>query len=124
MLRRYLNTDYETVKVWADMRKFPLLPQEYLPVTGFIHEGFCVGFLYKTDSKIAWLEWVISNPFSDSEKRNSAMNEIIEELAKDAKEQGFKVIFTSVEHKGLIERYKTLGFEVTDKTMTNMIGRL
>ncbi len=124
MLRRYTNFDYQTIKGWSDARGSVLIPQEYLPLTGFVHEGHCAGFLYKTDSAVAWLEWVFSNPASDSKARNLAMNEMIDELCNEAKRLGFKVILTTVEHKKLIERYESLGFETTDKEMTNMLKRV
>jgi hypothetical protein len=124
MLRRYTVLDYPIVKTWADARKFPLVPQEFLPSIGFIHENYCVGFLYKTDSKICWLEWVISNPVSDKPARDKALNELLSALVEIAHKEGFKAIFSSLEHKGLIERYNSLGFVETDKGMTNMVRRL
>ena len=56
--------------------------------------------------------------------RNKALDLLINKLIEQAKELKFKVIFTSVEHKKLLERYKDHGFVETDKSMTNMIKRL
>jgi hypothetical protein len=121
MLRRYTNFDYQTIKGWSDARGSVLIPQEYLPLTGFVHEGHCAGFLYKTDTPVAILEWVFSNPASNSTERNTAMNELINGLVAEAKKLGFKMVFTFAEHKKLIERYQSLGFQVTDKEMTHMM---
>lgn len=121
-VRPYTFLDYPTVKEWADKRKFPLVPPEFLPPNGFIIDDCCVCFVYRSETPIAWLEWVISNP--DSDVRDDALNLLIEAACDWAKGQGFKVLFTSVEHKGLIERYKSLGFIETDRSMTNLLRNL
>jgi hypothetical protein len=126
MLRRYTQFDYATISEWGRKRQFPVLPPEFLPRTGLIHENYCVGFLYGTDSKICLMEWVISNPDSDKEERNIAMNELICALLEEAKRQGFKIVFSSVEaaNEKLVKRYESNRFVVTDRGMSNMIKDL
>jgi len=126
MLRRYTHFDYGIITEWARARQFPVLPQEFLPATGLIHEGHCVGFLYGTDSKICWMEWIISNPNSKSSERNTAMNELLDGLIEEAKRQGFLIMFSSVEaaNKKLTDRYGSKGFVMTDTGMNNMIKDL
>jgi hypothetical protein len=123
-MQPYNHFHYNKIREWAARRDFTIPAPEYLPETGYINNNHCAGFLYKTDSKICWLEWVVSNPDSPKEERNLALNELIDKLCDDAQKLGFKAIFTSVEHEGLLERYKKLGFNTTDKSMTNMIRRL
>jgi hypothetical protein len=123
-IREFNKIDYYLICEWWTAHKWNAPSYLMLPKTGFIIEGLCAGFLYKTDSEIAWLEFVISNPKSDKELRNEALNILIEKLINEAKQSGFKVIFTSVEHTKLIDRYKNHGFVETDKSMTNMIKRL
>lgn len=120
-IRPYTFLDYTSLEHWATLRKFPLLPPDYLPKTGFIVPGHCIGFLYETDTPITWLEWVISNPEA---KNDEALNLLIETACSRAKELGYKMIFTSLEHKGLIERYKQHEFIATETGMTNMMRKL
>ncbi len=84
-------------------------------------ENHAVGFLYRTDSGLAWMEWITTNPASDKMDRDKALNLLIETLINEAKSQGVAAVFTSVEDTGLIDRYGQHGFQVTDKNMTNMV---
>lgn len=124
IFRNYINSDYWTLASWWNAHNWPCPDQEMLPETGFIVEDVCAGFLYKTDSKIAWLEFIISNPKIEKEKRTQSLDLVISALCEEAKKLGFKVIFTSVQHKKLIQRYENHGFIVADNDMKNMVKRI
>ena len=124
IIRPYTELDYWTLAAWWTDHDWPCLDPEMLPKTGFIVEGVCAGFLYKTDSKIAWLEYIISNPKSDKEERNKGLDLVITELCNEAKKCGFEAIFTSSSHDKLINRYKNHGFISTDESMTHFIKRV
>ena len=123
-IREYKNSDYWTLASWWTAHNWACPHQEMLPKTGFIIEDVCAGFLYKTDSKIAFLEWIISNPKSNKEERNKALNILINQLCEDAKKSEFEAIFTSSNHNKLIERYKNHGFNLTDESVTHLIKRI
>lgn len=123
-VRKYERYEYYTLVEWWNQHNWKAPSINMLPKTGFIVENVCAGFLYKTDSEIAWLEFIISNPNSDKEERSKGLDLVINALLEEAKISGFKAVFTSVEHKKLIERYKEHGFIETDKDMTNMVKRL
>ena len=123
-LRPYTNLDYWTLASWWNTHKWPCPDQEMLPKTGFIVEEICAGFLYKTDSKIAWLEFIISNPVSDKQERNKALDLLIKKLCEEAKNCEFAAVFTSTEHEKLIQRYTDHGFKITDNNMKNMVKRI
>jgi hypothetical protein len=116
--------DYQTVCGWWEAHGWPQLPTNLLPANGFIVEGLCAGFLYKTDSAFAILEFVVGNPSSDKIERGEALKVLIERAIESAREQGALVVFTSTEHPSLIEHYQTRGFVVTDKNMTNLVRRI
>lgn len=119
--RPYSDKDYPTVLKWLTAQEWPPLPVEVLPKTGFIVDDYCAGFLYKTDSAIAWLEWVVANPDTDYNKRGEALDNLINSLVTEAKDQGFKIVLTSCQHNRLINRYDNHGFKITDKNMTNLM---
>jgi len=123
-IKPYNRLDYWELCSWWAGHGWMAPDQDMLPEHGFIINNICAGFLYKTDSKIAWLEFIISNPRSEKLERNKALDLLIEQLYSRAKELGFKAIFTSATHKGLIERYKDHGFVVTDTSMTNLVKRI
>lgn len=117
-------TDYQEISQWWEAQKWPVIPTSMLPANGYIVPGHAVAFLYKTDSGFGILEWCLVNPAADKEARRAALDEVISCLVVRAKEIGVQSIFTSTDHKGLIERYQKQGFLVTDKGMTNMIRRI
>jgi hypothetical protein len=120
-IRNYKSSDYSVISEWWKSHKWPVLPEHMLPKTGMIIDNFCAGFLYKTDSSIAWLEFIISNPSTKKEERADALDILIKGLVNRAKEDGFKTIFTSVEHPSLITKYKNNGFVIGDTNMTNLV---
>lgn len=54
----------------------------------------CSGWLYQSDSKIAWIEWVVMNKEAPKEIRTGALDFLYETLFNRAKELGFEVIMS------------------------------
>lgn len=71
----------------------------------------CSGWLYQTDSKLAWIEWVVMNKKAPKETREGALDFLYESLFNRAKELGFEVVMSIANHSSLIKRLKNkLGF--------------
>ena len=83
----------------------------------------CAGFLYTTDSAITLLEFIISNPKANKEKKSVALDLMYDSLIQSAKEQGSKFIFSAVSKPSLIKKLEKYQFAVADKDMVHM-GRL
>lgn len=122
--------DYPVLAGFWRAQGWSPVPAQDLPPTGVVIEDeetgtlLAAGFLYKTDSSIAWLEFIVGNPKADRTPRRLAVDLVITRLTEHAKQSGFRNVFSSLEHKGLIRRYKNHGFVETDKEMTNLIKRL
>ena len=123
-IRKFQKEDHPMVCSWWKAHSWPLIPIEMLPTTGVIVDDVAAGFLYKTDSKIAWIEFIVTDPVSDKAHRSEALDKLISSLSEEAKSDGYALIFTSVEHPKLLARNQEHGFAVTDTNMTNMIKRL
>jgi N-acetylglutamate synthase-like GNAT family acetyltransferase len=123
-IRMFEKTDYPQVSQWWTEHKWPSIDHEHLPENGYIVEGYCAGFIYKTDSAFGLLEFVVANPKTDKDERAEALDLLLDTMIKKAKELKIKSLFTSLEHPKLIERYRKHGFMVSDTNMTNMIMRL
>lgn len=119
-----LDKDYDVISSWWKSYKFPVIPREALPKNGFIIDETCAGFIYSTDSSISWLEFVVANPSLSKEERKQGLQKLLLGLTGLAKELGYSIIFSSVNHSSLMERYKEVGFEQSDTNMTNFIRRL
>jgi hypothetical protein len=114
---------YETICSWWASHGWTPLPLGALPKTGFVVPGYAAGFLYKTDSQFAVMEWIVANPNSDKIGRRAALDAVVAALLKEAETSGYLLVQTSVEHLGLIARYETHGFVKTDTGMSNMIRK-
>lgn len=120
-IQAYSPLDLEQINHWLELREWPQFEAHVLPKTGFIIKDTAVGFLYKTDSSFCLMEWLVTNPLKSSEERDKALNQVIEALVQNAKDSGFKLIFSSLSDQGLVKRYTNSGFIVTDNNMTNLI---
>lgn len=116
---------YNTLIKWWKGHKWVLVPLDSLPDTGLVcffgDKPVCAGFLYRTNSNIAWLEWLVCDPKADRNYRSACIDKLIKELINLAKEDGYKIIFTSVSNKNLITRLGRHNFEITDNNMNNLI---
>lgn len=111
----------QSIQKWGLKYGFPLPAQEILPETGFIVEDLACGFLYKTNSKLAWLEWVFSNPEKPKEDRAKALDLIFKTIEQEAKSQGFLVLFSAAAISGYAQVLQRNGFQETDKNVSHHI---
>lgn len=115
---------YKTICEWWKWWKWPELPLESLPKTGLVacvdESPVCAGWVYRTDSNICWMEWIISNPQAGKAERHAAIELLLDALTESAELMGYKVIFTSARNQHLIRRLNGRGFAVTDREMTNL----
>jgi hypothetical protein len=125
---RLLNdTDYEDILVgwWKDW-KWEAPAKDFLPDSGFIvYDGdipVCAGYLYTTNSGVAWVDWIISNfNYKDRENRKQALNLLVDTLTNLSKLTGFKYCYALIKNKSLINTYKELGYTEGDSYTSEMI---
>ena len=130
-LRIAKHSDYETLKEWWAFWRFPApsfysLPQED-------KENFCgviaykddkeiaSGFLYKTNSTLCWVEYIVTNPMTSAEERSEGVQKVLNSLSELAIEFGYVAVFSSLKNENLINKYKDNGFVEGSKNTTEMI---
>jgi hypothetical protein len=86
---------FEDVCLWAEARSLGLPPKGGLPKTGRIVPGKCALFIYKTDSKVGFMESLISNPCSSPSDIPEAIDLCVQALEKDALDLGIQFIISS-----------------------------
>lgn len=106
-VRPYEDKDFEQIKSWA--RPGINYDPELFPRTGYIVDNICAYFLYETDSRVAWLENLISNKDSDKEERRKAIGMVIDALIIEAKRKGYKVLYATTSNSNLITRAMLIG---------------
>lgn len=82
----------------------------------------CAGFLYLTNSKASWIDWIISSKtYTDREKRKFALNLLISTLTDLSKDMGNKYAYALIKHDNLIKTYQSLGYIKGDSYQSEMI---
>lgn len=127
---RFLKeNDYDTLcEWWKDWRWTPP-PADMLPQDGkggvMICKGdvgICAGFVYFTNSKTAWIEFIVSNFQYKEKDRHEAIELLINVLTDMIKDMGdYKYIYTSLKSKSLIDRYVNCGFQLGSTNCNEMI---
>ena len=129
-IRKLNSTDYEDILVswWNDWGWEPPA-KDFLPDDG---EGglivldddipVCAGFIYITNSKVAWVDWIISNKNYDNKKaKHRAVKSLVDSLTQACKAGGSKYAYALIKHDGLIDTYKELGYMKADNYSQEMI---
>ena len=127
---RYLrHDDYDNFLVdWWESWNWVPPTRDMLPENGtggivVSKDGvdICAGFIYFTNSKMAWLEFIVSNKEYRQSDRKDAIEFLINTLSLVAKDKGFNYIYASIKNTSLIDRYKASGFKAGDSGCTEMI---
>lgn len=123
---RYLETDTETqmlIKWWNDW-KFPV-PHGFLSTRILIiskdDQDICAASLIATDTKIAWLDWFISDKQIKNRKlRKEALNFLIIKSQSLAGYLGFTALVSCISEKKnpSLNKILTNNDFVKDKTIT------
>lgn len=106
--------DLPVIQHWCWKRGVPQLEAKFLPEIGLICPGLCAGFLFKTDSKVAMIGNLISNPQAKKESRSLALDLLIEMLYNRGRLEGFDRITVAANLPHVKDRYLRLGFKAGD----------
>ena len=107
----YEDDHYPMLMDWWEKRGMGMTPEERLPEIGYIVPEVAAGFLYQTDSDIALIEGLISNPETDGFTRHGALDAIVDALAEKAKELGFKTLYGFTRQRAVARRAERHGYD-------------
>ena len=103
--------------------------KEMLPMNGIgglmvecENQPVVAGFLYLTNSKIAWMEWIISDKNYKKRNKKEAIELLINSLEQIAKSTGAEMIFSVSQNKRLLKTHENLGYTI-DKTPSHEISK-
>lgn len=115
---------FEVLKSWWLQYGWVVPELETLPPTGFIAVSngapICAGFCYFTDSKMAFMDWIIGDRSADKELRKQGVDMVINALITRAKEKEVGIIYTVTGNTHLINTYKELGFGEMEKNISSL----
>tara|TARA_R100001530_G_scaffold33585_1_gene26341 strand:- start:128 stop:538 length:411 start_codon:yes stop_codon:yes gene_type:complete len=113
------ETDYEEIlcQWWKDWRWTPP-SRDFLPDNGtggfMVYDDttpICAGFMYLTNSKAVWCDWIISNfRYKDKQKRRDALLLLVRTISNLAEDLDKKFIYALIKNKPLVDVYKKVGF--------------
>ena len=121
--------DYEnTLLGWWKDWNWDAPSKDFLPEDGLggmmVSKGessICAGFLYFTNSKAAWCEFIGSNREYKDKDRGNAIKVLLESLSEMGRWQGAKYVYTSLKNDSLISKYKDCGYVQGSTGCTELI---
>lgn len=131
-IRRLRESDWKTLTKWWDAwPKWVNPPKDFLPDNGtgglMVEKNnipIVAGFIYYTNSKVALLEWVISNPEYKDKDRKEAIELLLIGAEQVCKAQSIKYIFSIGRNKSLIETHRKLNWIIDDNPSHEIIKNL
>lgn len=132
-VRKLTPSDYDDILLgwWKDWEwEAPL--KSILPNNGegglIVYDDdvpVCAGFVYQTNSKLAWVEWVISNKkYRTKPNRKVAIELLVRSLTMVASGAGYEFCYALTNSSALSETYKNIGYIEGDSYSKEMIKRL
>ena len=128
--RTLTESDYEILTDWWKAWGWPALAKDMLPDngTGGIMvenkgENIVAGFLYWSNSKLVWLDWIISNPKVSRDIRQEAIKKLILTAEHMTKEAGSKYMMSISRSNSLLKTHEQMGWNV-DKTPSHEMVKI
>lgn len=129
-IRELNENDYEEILVgWWKQWKWMAPKKDFLPQDGkggmIVYDGeipVCAGFIYATNSKVAWVDWIISNKeYTKKPQRKDAIKLLVSSLTSICEISGNKYIYALIKNESLIKTYQELGYVNGSTYTTEMI---
>ncbi|UOF82511.1 N-terminal acetyltransferase complex subunit [Caudoviricetes sp.] len=127
------DTDYDNLlaKWWEDWGMTPV-PKGFLPLDGkgglIVYDGeipVCAGFLYLTNSKVALVNWVISNKqYRGAKRREDAIEYLLYCLVESAKIAGYEYVYSHIRNWQLEKYFGNVGFTKTCTYSSEFIKKI
>ena len=127
-IRQLNENDYQDILVdWWKQWGWTAPEKDFLPDDGMggyiIYDEeipICAGFIYVTNSRVAWVDWIISNKEYRG-KRKEAITMLIDTLTNLSKMSGSKYAYALIKNNSLIKTYEDLGYVKGDSYNSEMI---
>ncbi len=129
-IRELNDTDYDEILVgWWSQWGWTAPQRDFLPNNGkggiIVYDDetpVCAGFMYLTNSKVAWVDWIISNKeYTKKPQRKDAIKLLVSALTEICKNTGSKYSYALIKNESLIGTYEELGYIKGDSYTGEMI---
>lgn len=132
-IRALNDNDYNDILVgWWSSWGWSAPPIDFLPGNGkggiMVMDGdvpVCAGFMYLTNSKASWIDWIISNKsYTKRDERKAALKLLVDALTESSKAAGCKYAYALIKHKSLVNVYESCGYYKGDTYQSEMLKNL
>lgn len=119
---------YDQFNKFLDMHHFPRIHKDVLPELVFVVYRqeipiYCF-WLYRTDSKLAWIAFPASNKNVNYKQRIGGMEFLLEHIKNYAKKKGIMTLFTTSSTTSVVDSLTNTGFEVGDKNVNHFLFKI
>lgn len=119
-IERFKHGHYDIIKKWYKARKQTVPARACLSDVGFIADGRAAGWLYLTNSNIAMIEGIVSDPNTVPSLRRASLNKLIGILVDTAVSLGYTNIIGLSNHPGISRVGARYGFKETKMTLLSL----
>lgn len=121
---RVREEDIAVLDDWCRRRGMSPFPPGWLPPTGFWVPGILAAFVYRTDSALAYIECVISNPDTTPGDRQRALFAVNERIEAEARSWGARYLIGLTSIDSVARAGIARGYHVSAPRYAQMIKRL
>lgn len=107
------ESDLKEVYSWMMARRLAIPPPWSFSDIGLMVRGVAAGFLYTTNSGIAYLDSFITNPDRPKEERMGAIESIANALVHAAKSHGVSMVVCHSKFDSIVNAAMKIGFADT-----------
>lgn len=110
-LRKYTDKDYPMIASWCQERGRNPPEKAALSTMGYIADNRVAGWLYLTDSNIAMIENIVSNPKTVKSLRRESLKRLCSVLIDSAFLLGYQHVFGITNHPAIEKLAKDMGMK-------------
>ena len=127
-VRNLTEEDYDILVEWWKQWRWTPPSRDFLPQNGtggvMVNKDdvpIVAGFLYLTNSSVAWCEFIVSNFEYKNKDRKEAIKILINELTLIAENCGAKYVYTVVKNESLKKSYEEMGYVKGSTNVSKMV---
>lgn len=111
MVRPVIRQDRDALESWWRGHGVEPIPEQLLSTDGFIQNGLaCVWLFLGSNSKVASLEFALTNPEADTKEASLGLDDCINAACDYAGQRGFNYVVSMLELPLIKKRAEKLGF--------------
>ena len=123
-IRDITKEDYKVIDSWYLERNLPQPDSKFLPENGLgglileKEKPIAAAYVYTTNSKLGYIDILISDPNYKEEDRYDIILELFKELTQKAYDLGCEMVWAQSSIEGVTKRCQEIGWTVWDKPQT------